>query len=662
MDQLKMRTESLADKNFALLRELFPNVFTEKIVGYDDNGDPIVERGVDADLLKAEIGNNVIAGNEERYTFTWPGKKKAILLSNEATSATLRPEKEKSVDYPETENLYIEGDNLEVLKILQETYLGKVKMIYIDPPYNTGKDSFVYDDDYAVGNAVFNRISGKYDEDGNVLFDMRANNESNGRYHTDWLNMIYPRLRLAKNLLSEDGIILINMDENEITNLQKVCAEIFGEQNDLGTIVWDKRNPKGDARGISVQHEYIVLYARNRNAFLESCPMQRPKKNAALMMKKAKSVFAKIGTGYTLEDANEEYAQWVKSQPDFSGGEKAYCKIDENGNVYRGVSMAWPNKKKAPDDYFVPLLHPVTGKPCPLPERGWRNPSATMKELLEKGLILFGKDESTQPTRKYLLAENRYENIPSLLYYGGSDTALLEGMGIPFDTPKALEICKEHVLAFTGKEDIILDFFAGSSTLAQAVMEANEAENARRKFIMVQIPEACHEESALYRAGYQTICEAGEDRIRKAGAEIKKRKADVDCGFRVLRLASSNMKDVYYTPLQTRQQSLFALADNIKEGRTPEDLLFQAMLELGVLLSSKIEEKQIAGKKVFHVADGLLLACFDNAVTEETVKAIAKKKPQYAVFRDSGMANDSVAANFEQIFKTYSPKTVRKVL
>lgn len=662
MEKMRMQTENMADKNFALLQEAFPHVFTEKLSGYDENNRPVMERAVDIDLLRAEIGSGIIEGKEERYAFTWPGKRKAMMLANEPTNATLRPDKAKSVNYARTENIYIEGDNLEALKLLQETYLGKIKMIYIDPPYNTGKDSFVYDDDYVTLRADFERMSGRYDENGNVLFDMRVNNESNGRYHTDWLNMIYPRLRLAKNLLTQDGIILINMDENEITNLQKVCAEIFGEQNDLGTIVWDKRNPKGDARGISIQHEYIVLYARNRHAFLDGCPMKRPKKNAFLIMKKAGSLFAKVGSGYTLEDANEEFAKWIKSQADFSGGEKAYCKIDEAGKVYRGVSMAWPNKKKAPDDYFVPLLHPVTKKPCPVPERGWRNPSETMKELLQKGLILFGKDESTQPTRKYLLEENMFENIPSLLYYGGSDTALLEGMGIPFDTPKVSDICKEHILSFTGKEDIILDFFAGSSTLAQAVMEANEEESARRKFIMVQIPEACHEESALYRAGYHTICEAGEERIRKAGEKIRERNPDIDCGFRVFTLSSSNMKDVYYTPSQTRQQSLSALADNIKEDRTPEDLLIQSMLELGVRLSCKIEEKTIADKKVFDVADGALIACFDDAVTEEIVKAIAKEKPQYAVFRDSSMANDSVAANFEQIFTSYSPKTVRRIL
>lgn len=441
-------------------------MFLEEIVGYDEKNQPIIKRAIDIELLKLEINGSIAEGKEERYAFTWPGKRKSIMISNEATSNTLRPDREKSVNYLNTENIYIEGDNLEVLKVLQETYLGKVKMIYIDPPYNTGKDSFVYEDDYVIENNLFSRISGKYDEDGNVLFDTRLNNETNGRYHTDWLNMIYPRLRLAKNLLTEDGIILINMDENEITNLQKVCAEIFGEQNDLGTIVWDKRNPKGDAKGISTQHEYIVLYAKNRNLFLDGCLMRRPKKNAEMMIKKAKSLFSKISSKYTLDDVNDEFTQWVKSQVDLSGGERAYCKIDENGKVYRGVSMAWPNKKKAPKEYFIPLVHPVTGKPCPIPERGWRNSSSTMKELLDQGLILFGKDETTQPTRKYLLEENMFENVPSLIYYGGSDTALLEGMGIPFDTPKVVDICKEHILSFTGEEDIILDFFAGSSTLA----------------------------------------------------------------------------------------------------------------------------------------------------------------------------------------------------
>ena len=563
------------------------------------------------------------------------------------------------MDFDTTENLYIEGDNLEVLKLLQETYLGKIKMIYIDPPYNTGKDSFVYNDSFGMSQSAFSDASGQYDENGNLLFDLRANNESNGKFHTDWLNMLYPRLKLAKDLLSEDGIILVNMDENELVNLYKICYEVFGEQNDLGTIVWDKRNPKGDAQGVSAQHEYILLFAKNKIAFLEHNKVVRPKKNAAAIIKKAQSLFSKMSLTYTLEDINKDFSAWMRAQNDFSGGEKAYNKIDEKGNVYRPVSMAWPNKKKAPDDYFVPLVHPVTGKPCPVPDRGWRNPSATMKKMLENGQILFGKDETTIPNSKYLLKDNMYENIPSLIYYGGSDVAYLEEIGIPFETPKAVDVCKEHIISFTSEDDIVLDFFSGSATTAHAVMGANAQDGGHRRFILVQLPENCGIDTALYKAGYKTICDAGKDRIRKSGSRIEE---TIDKGFRVLKCDTSNMKEVYYNPAEYEATLFSSLEDNIKEDRTPEDLLFQVMLDLGVLLSGKIEETTIAGKKVFNVEDNYLIACFDNNVTEETIKAIAKQKPYYFVMRDSSMANDSVATNFDQIFATYSPDTVRKVL
>lgn len=357
----------------------------------------------------------------------------------------------------------------------------------------------------------------------------------------------------------------------------------------------------------------------------------------------------------------------MRGQNDFSGGERAYNKIDDHGDVYRPVSMAWPNKKKAPDDYFVPLIHPVTKKPCPVPDRGWRNPSATMKRMLEEGLILFGKDESTIPNSKYLLKDNMYENIPSLLYFGGSDTDMLAQMEIPFDTPKVVAICAEHIKSFASDNDIVLDFFSGSATTAHAVMQLNAEDGGHRKFIMVQLPELCDEKSEAYKAGYPNICEIGKERIRRAGRKIKEdagltAPSDLDIGFRCLRLDESNMKPVYYTPGEVEQWDLFSLVDNVKPDRTPEDLLFQVMLDLGVLLSSPIEVKEIAGKKVFNVADGFLLACFDHDVTDETVKAIAQMKPYYAVFRDSSMANDSVATNFDQIFETYSPGTVRKVL
>ena len=650
MDKLKMQTANKADENFKKLAELFPNAVTETI---NENGE--VVRAIDKDVLMQEVSCTVVDGNEERYQFTWPDKKKSMLLANAPINKTLRPCREESVDFDTTENLYIEGDNLEVLKLLQETYLGKIKMIYIDPPYNTGND-FVYNDDFSMSEEEFAKANKTYDEDGNRLV---KNLDSNGRFHTDWLNMLYPRLKLAKDLLSEDGIILINMDENELVNLYKICYEVFGEQNDLGTIVWDKRNPKGDAQGVSAQHEYILLFAKNKIAFLEHNKVVRPKKNAAAIIKKAQSLFSKMSLTYTLEDINKDFSAWMRVQNDFSGGEKAYNKIDEKGNVYRPVSMAWPNKKKAPDDYFVPLVHPVTGKPCPVPDRGWRNPSATMKKMLDNGQILFGKDETTIPNSKYLLKDNMYENIPSLIYYGGSDVAYLEEIGIPFETPKAVDVCKEHIVSFTSEDDIVLDFFSGSATTAHAVMGANAQDGGHRRFILVQLPENCGIDTALYKAGYKTICDAGKDRIRKSGSRIEE---TIDKGFRVLKCDTSNMKDVYYSPSDFDKNLLDLMADNIKEDRTPEDLLFQVMLDLGVELSSKIEATTIAGKKVFDVADGFPIACFDKDVNDETIKAIAQKQPYYFVMRDSSLENDSVATNFEQIFATYSPDTVRKVL
>lgn len=650
MDKLKMHTPNKADENFKKLAELFPNAVTETI---DENGE--VVRAIDKDVLMQEISCTVVDGKEERYQFTWPDKKKSVLLANAPINKTLRPCREESVDFDTTENLYIEGDNLEVLKLLQETYLGKIKMIYIDPPYNTGND-FVYEDNFAQSTEEYLANSGQFDEEGNRLV---KNLDSNGRFHTDWLCMLYPRLRLAKDLLTEDGIILINMDENEFVNLYKICYEVFGEQNDLGTIVWDKRNPKGDAQGVSAQHEYLLLFAKNKIVFLENNRVVRPKKNASAILKKAQQLYSKVSLTYTLDDANKDFSAWIRNQSDFSGGEKAYNKIDSNGNVYRPVSMAWPNKKKAPDDYFVPLIHPVTGKPCPVPDRGWRNPSSTMKRMIENGQILFGADETTIPNSKYLLKDNMYENIPSLIYYGGSDVAFLESIGVPFETPKVVDICKEHIISFTSGDDIILDFFSGSSTTAHATMEANAQDGCNRRFIMVQIPEECGESTALHRAGYKTICEAGKDRIRKSSETIE---SEIDKGFRVLKCDSSNMKDVYYSPADFDMNLLDLMEDNIKEDRTPEDLLFQVMLDLGVELSSKIEETIIGGKKVFDVADGFLIACFDKDVNDETIKAIAQKQPYYFVMRDSSLANDSVATNFEQIFATYSPETVRKVL
>ena len=388
--------------------------------------------------------------------------------------------------------------------------------------------------------------------------------------------------------------------------------------------------------------------------------MQRPKKNAAAILKKASQLFSKLSTSYTLSDINRDFSTWVRTQTDYSGGEKAYNRIDENGDVYRPVSMAWPNKKKAPDDYFIPLIHPVTGKECPIPERGWRNPSSTMQKMLENGLILFGKDETTIPNSKYLLKENMYENIPSMLYYGGSDTDLLSQLGIPFDTPKVVDICVEHIKSFSSNGDVILDFFSGSATTAHAVMQLNAEDGGHRKFIMVQLPEKCDEASEAYKAGYKTICEIGKERIRRAGDKIKSESPmttqDLDIGFRVLKLDDTNMKDVYYAPDDYDQGMLAGLESNIKDDRTDLDLLFGCLIDWGLPLSLPYKSEQIDGCTVHTYNDGALIACFEANIPESVVKEIAKRKPLRAVFRDSGFASSPEKINVFEIFKLYMPE------
>ncbi len=655
MEKSKLEPQNMADDNIALIGELFPDCITEC---RDEKGN--LRKAVHMEKLQQKFSHVVTAG-EESYDFTWVGKKAALVEANTPTNKTLRPVVEESKDWDTTENLYIEGDNLETLKLLQAGYQGAVRLIYIDPPYNTGHD-FIYPDSFMMDDDAYAWGTGYFDEDGNVNYS-RENNEAAGRYHSDWCSMIYARLMLARNLMADDGLILINMDEHEIANLQKICGEIFGESNDLGTIVWDKRNPKGDAMGISCQHEYILVYARSRSALTKRCRMQRPKKNAEMILKKAAQLFARIGEGNSLEEVNAEFASWIHSRKELSGGERAYNRIDGQGNVYRPVSMAWPNRKKAPDEYFVPLLHPLTGKPCPVPERGWRNPPATMKRLLEEGKILFGKDETTIPNSKYLLKDNMYEKIPSLLYYGGSDTEMLAQMHIPFDTPKVVNICKEHIRSFTGEGDIILDFFSGSATVAHAVMEANAEDHAGRRYIMVQIPETIREASEAYRQGYRNICQIGRDRIRRAGEKIlAETGAEIDYGFRVFRVDESNLQEVFYSAQAYTQSMLSRLVSPVKEDRTDLDLLFGCLINWGVPLSGPYRSTRIDGCMVHDYNNGKLVACFDEKMTEAVVKAMAEKKPRRVVLRDDCFADSVAKINVMERFRCLTPETQIKVI
>lgn len=659
MLKLKMRTQNKADENYKKLSELFPNAVTETI---DETTGEVV-RAIDKDVLMQEINTHVVDGKEERYQFTWPDKKKSVLLANSPIAETLRPCREESVDFDNTENLYIEGDNLDVLKLLQETYLGKVKMIYIDPPYNTGND-FVYNDDFAENTDDYLDRSGQFDEDGNQLFQ---NTESNGRFHTDWLNMIYPRLKIARNLLSDDGVIFISIDDNELENLKKICEEIFGESNFIANIVWKHtQQSKNDELYFSRQYNHTLVYA------------------------KSKFLLHRFYFERTDED-NKNY-----SNPD-----------NDPKGLWRSGDVRSPNYRKT---LCYNIVAP-NGNIIKSPANGWRWSKESIKAKLDTGEIKF-KDDFSGITRKIYLCDQpgrTPENLWEGNRFGTTRQAaamikeLFDGIQV-FDTPKPIELIKNMmIIALKSKDSIILDFFSGSATTAHAVMQLNAEDGGHRKFIMVQLPEKTDEKSEAFKAGYKNICEIGKERIRRAGKKIKaqlmaegketrdiaEKKAqgnavavskaywidspeyksankqmasDLDTGFRVLKLDSTNMKDIYYNPAEITIDTIMGTVDNIKEDRTPEDLLFQVMLDLGVLLSSKIEKSTIGGKTVFNDEDSYLIACFDDNVTDEVITAIAKQKPYYFVMRDSSMANDSVATNFEQIFAAYSPDTVRKVI
>ncbi len=613
MEKLKMHSLNKVDDNIKRIGALFPNCITER-----KREDGTVEYAIDFDMLRQELSDVVVEGNEERYQFTWPDKKKSILLANAPIAKTLRPCREDSVDFDNTENLYIEGDNLDVLKLLQETYLGKIKMIYIDPPYNTGND-FVYNDDFAESAEDYLANSGQFDDDGNRL---SINSESNGRYHTDWLNMIYPRIKLAKDLLTEDGVIFISIDDNEVTNLTKICDEIFGAQNRIALICHKARASVSNDKIISQSHNTVMFYAKN-----------------ALVLENNRKM---IGIDPILEgfDLNDN---------------------DGRGD-YRLVPVDGPGGAKKGNPFYEFLG--VEGY--------WRYSKETMQEKYNQGLIV-KKGNNLQQKYFKSTAFNTRRTVTTWWDDTGltsSATSRLKTfMGeASFDTPKPLELIDRmlRMITYDDNEAIIMDFFSGSATTAHALMEYNAENNGKRKYIMVQLNESINEKSEAYKNGYRDITEIGKKRLTIAGSKIKEESplttADLDTGFRVLKLDSTNMKDVYYNPADYEPAMFANLADNIKEDRTPEDLLFQVMLDLGVLLSSKIEESTIGGKKVFNVADGFLYACFDENVTEDVITEIAKKQPYYFVMRDSSMATDSVATNFDQIFEAYSPSTVRKVL
>lgn len=618
MEKLQMKTHDASEGNVAKIAALFPQCVTERI-----GKDGTAELAIDFDKLRDELSKDLLDGAEERYQFTWPDKRAASRLANEETNKTLRPDLDASEDFWNTENLYIEGDNLDVLKVLRENYLGAIKMIYIDPPYNTGND-FVYNDDFTQGKHEFEQSNGLFDEDGNQILDpMQRNTQSNGRYHTDWLNMIYPRLKVARDLLSDDGVIFISIDDNEIGNLRKVCDEIFFPQNFIAEFIWKSKLGKvGTTSTISSTHEYILCFAKH----IENVKF---------------SMIKNISEG-----RKENLRQW-------------------------GVA---DRREDRPSMFYPITIDGVTV--YPIKEDGsdgrWRVGQEMANDLLSKGELVLTNNKG-----KYGIQRIFPEGVSFTAY----DTLLLENIGTTakgakilnelglskvFDFSKPVELIMHFAHLTNDKNAIILDFFSGSATTAHSVMKLNAEDGGHRKFIMVQLPEVTDDKSEARKAGYETICQIGEERIRRAGKKIKEETGlngqNLDTGFRVLRLDSSNMEDVYYTPEDFNEQNLFNTVDNVKYDRTPLDLLFQVLPENDIELSAKIEEKYVNGKKVFFVDGTYLVATFDTDVNESTVTEIAKMQPQYFVMRDASAANDNVLDNFEQIFRHYSPETIRKIL
>ena len=632
-----MHTQDIVDVNVGIIGKLFPNCLTERI---GENGR--LEHAIDFDKLRVELSKGIVEGQQERYQFTWPGKREAMRIANTPTNMTLRPDRGSSVDFDNTGNLYIEGDNLEVLKILREDYLGKVKMIYIDPPYNTGND-FVYEDDFSQTSGEFRGKSGMFDEDGNmILQNYEVNSESNGRFHTDWLNMIYPRLKVARDLLTEDGVIFISIDDNEVENLRKVCDEVFGERNFIAQLIWERAySPKNDARFISNSHDYVIMFAKNIDNYV-------------------------IGRLDRTDEANARY-----QNPD---------------NDPRGV---WKPSDLSVKTYNAECDYPITtptGRIIEPPAgRCWSLSKKAFFERLQDNRIWFGSDGNSVPCIKRFLTELKYDGMAptSILFYkevghsqeGAKEVVSLFGDKGVFDGPKPVRLLQRLITLANLKDDsIVLDFFSGSATTAHALMKTNLEKGTDRKFILVQLPEKVSDKKK--DQGYGTICEIGKERIRRAGKkileELATKKAEnglfdkeseptrLDVGFRVLKLDTSNMQDVYYTPEDSSAATLFD--DNVKPDRTPEDLLFQVMLEYNLPLSAKIERKTIAGKEVFSVNDDYLIACFDENVNETVITEVAKRKPLYFIMRDSSLSSDQVADNFEQIFNAYSKDTIRRIL
>ncbi|GAA0404210.1 site-specific DNA-methyltransferase [Paenibacillus motobuensis] len=644
MNKLTMKSTDLTQVNIDKIAELFPNVITE---ARDEQGK--IKRAVDFDLLRQELSDYLVEGEKERYQLTWPGKKEAIILANTSIDKTLRPVKENSVNWENTQNLYLEGDNLEVLKLLQESYLNKIKLVYIDPPYNTGKD-FIYKDDYKESAEEYLEESGQIDDEGNKLFQ---NTESNGRFHSDWLTMMYSRLKIARNLLSEDGAIFISIDDNEIINVRRLCDHVFGESNFFAQVIVQSNKRGHTYKQISKTHEYLLIYTKNPDT--EFNELEKTDENFDLNYEDELGKF----NIRELRNRNPKFGKFNRPNLFYS----VYVNesiVDSDG--FSPVSLNC-------DEHFtigVTPLNSIGGESC------WR----WGKQLLLKNSNVDTKKSNVVAKKKRDGGFNIYEKYRKSTYTPKSiwtetefitekGTVELGELGLSkyFDFPKPTHLIRQIIELSCGKEDIVLDFFSGSATTADAVMKLNAEDEGNRKYIMIQVPQKTNENSDAFKDGYLNICEIGKERIRRAAKKIKEETgADIDYGFRVYRVDSSNMKDVYYTPDSLGQLNLDDVASNIKEDRTGEDLLIQVILECGLELSLPMESKEIQGKTVHYVAGNSLIACFDDEVSESVIKKIAEDQPLRVVFRDSSFSDDSARINVEELFKLLSPSTEIQVL
>ena len=663
MEKMRMESVDMTAQNIEKIGALFPNCITETV---DENGKP--KKAINFELLKQMLSGDVIEGSEA-YEFTWVGKKAAIVEANKPIRKTLRPCKEESVNWDTTENLYIEGDNLEVLKLLQESYLGAVKMIYIDPPYNTGND-FIYRDDFKQSADEYEEDLGVYDEDGNRMF---KNTDSNGRFHSDWCSMIYSRLMLARNLLSQDGVLCISIDDNEVDNLRKICDEVMGESCFVDCITWNKRVPKNDNKGIGNIHEYILVYVKDPQSM----------RQFVMLKDGVDDVFDFIDTlkkkKVPISEAEKELKQYYNKKG-YDRGITLYCNLDDNYEPWGKINMSWPNADTFGPRYDV--LHPKTQKPTKVPDRGWRWNETTLSSQLDYtntkerydgsfvcGGLWFAKDENTQPSSiKYLkdVSKMLLRSIISLKSDGGIEVEKIFDGKSYFSYPKPVSLLRLLIGSLDEKEGIYMDFFSGSATTAQAIMQLNEEDNGSRKFIMVQFPEEVDKNSEAMKAGLNTLCEIGKERIRRVGKRIKEDNPlltqNLDTGFRVFKLDDTNMNDVYYSADEYSQGMLSMLESNVKADRTDLDLLFGCLLEWGLPLSLPYTSEQIEGCTVHTYNDGDLIACFDENIPDSVIKTIAKKQPLRAVFRDSSFADSPSKINVGEVFKLLAPDTRVKVI